>query len=221
VDEPELQKIKTRAALSRGAVVAAGRAIAEREGHEALSLRRLAKDFDVTAPALYAYVETKEDLLRAVAISGFDDLAASFDDIDEVNPLDRIRSIAHAYVAFARANPELWRLMYLFPARLRPISGAESRGAGGRAFESAARSVFDAMSNGEMRLGDPWLTSIAFRSAIHGLTQLSLAGSDLSVDEEAAVLDIVVESMLRGLAPSPGALPPEHPSSEHLPSGRR
>ncbi|MGI9623749.1 MAG: hypothetical protein ACR2PK_13000, partial [Acidimicrobiales bacterium] len=71
-----------------------------------------------------------------------------------------------------------------------------------QAFAAAARSVFDAMACGEMQLGDPWLTAIAFRSAIHGLTQAYLTGSNLSETDEAAVLEIVVESMLAGLSPN-------------------
>jgi AcrR family transcriptional regulator len=171
------------------------------EGHEALSLRRLAKQFGVTAPALYAHVETKQELLGAVAADGFGELKQRIDALDDPSPSDRIRSISRAYVAFARDNSELWRLMNLYPADLRSTDGSASESAGGQAFSAAARSVFDAMACGEMQLGDPWLTAVAFRSAIHGLTQAYLTGSNLSIDEEAAVLDIVVESMLRGLAP--------------------
>ncbi len=147
-------------------------------------------------------METKQELLGAVASEGFSELKSQIDGLDDPSPTERIRSISRTYVAYARNNPELWRLMNLYPADLRSDDGSASESAGGRAFGAAARSVFDAMASGEMQLGDPWLTAVAFRSAIHGLTQAYLTGSNLSPEEEAAVLDIVVDSMLRGLAPT-------------------
>lgn len=193
-----------RPTLNRETVLAAARQVVAEEGHEALSLRRLAKGFGVTAPALYAHVETKQELLSAVAADGFGELKGLIDELDDPSPSDRIRSISRTYVAFARQNPELWRLMNLFPADLRSGDGGASDSPGGQAFAAAARSVFDAMACGEMQLGDPWLTAIAFRSAIHGLTQAYLTGSNLSQEEEAAVLEIVVEGLLAGLAPQKG-----------------
>jgi TetR/AcrR family tetracycline transcriptional repressor len=52
--------------LTREAVVAAGLAIGDAEGLEAVSLRRIAGDVGVTPMALYRYVGSKEELLDAM-----------------------------------------------------------------------------------------------------------------------------------------------------------
>jgi AcrR family transcriptional regulator len=54
------------AGLNREKVLAAALAIADAEGLEALSFRRLATHFDVTPMALYRYVESKEALLDGI-----------------------------------------------------------------------------------------------------------------------------------------------------------
>ena len=56
-----------RPLLHREAIIAAARELIVADGLEALSLRRLAARLGVTAPALYAHVRDKQDLLRAVA----------------------------------------------------------------------------------------------------------------------------------------------------------
>ena len=95
-------------------------------GLEALSLRRLARQLGVTAPAVSTgYVRSKQDLLGALAEIEIDRLAARFEEVDGANPLDpieRIRAHSRAYVAYARDNPELFRVMLLAPPSL-PASG--------------------------------------------------------------------------------------------------
>jgi AcrR family transcriptional regulator len=64
-----------RPGLTREAVVARALEIGTAEGLEAVSLRRLAREFGVTSMALYRYVRDKQDLLNAmteVVLEGMD-----------------------------------------------------------------------------------------------------------------------------------------------------
>jgi AcrR family transcriptional regulator len=55
-----------RAALSRAAMVAAGLAIADLEGLDAVTMRRVARRLDTSASALYVYLRDRDDLLDAM-----------------------------------------------------------------------------------------------------------------------------------------------------------
>jgi AcrR family transcriptional regulator len=55
-----------RPALSRAAIVAAALAIADRDGLDAVSMRRVAEELDTGASALYVYLENRDDLLGAM-----------------------------------------------------------------------------------------------------------------------------------------------------------
>src|SRR5512147_1959624 len=103
-----------RDTLSRESIVRATRVMLRTTDLDDLSLRKLAGTLGVTAPALYAHVEDKEDLLRAVAESGFADLVARFDRVDGDDPVDRLRGYGRAYVAQALADPEVFRVMFLY-----------------------------------------------------------------------------------------------------------
>ena len=112
-----------RPPLQRDAIVAAARALIVEDGLEALSLRRLAAQLGVTAPALYAHVRDKRDLLRALAEGEFETLVARFDAITDPDPIARIKGHGRAYVQHARENPELFRVMVLFPPEMSPATG--------------------------------------------------------------------------------------------------
>ena len=92
----------------------------QKDGLDQVSLRNLAKALGVTAPALYAYVEGKGDLLQAVAEGEFESLIALFeaDQAATDDTVERIRRASHTYVSYARDNPELFKVMFLFPPAL-------------------------------------------------------------------------------------------------------
>lgn len=58
---------RRRTTLSREAIVAAAVAIADAEGLDAVSIRRVAADLGARAMSLYTYIERKEDLLDLMA----------------------------------------------------------------------------------------------------------------------------------------------------------
>lgn len=55
-----------RPALSRAAIIGAALTVADREGLDAVSMRRLAEELATGASALYVYVENRDDLLNAM-----------------------------------------------------------------------------------------------------------------------------------------------------------
>ena len=57
---------KKRSPLSREAIAAAALAIADAEGFQALSMRRVADKLEVGTMSLYYYVKTKDDLLAVI-----------------------------------------------------------------------------------------------------------------------------------------------------------
>jgi AcrR family transcriptional regulator len=84
-----------------------------------VSLRELAREAGVTAPALYRHFAGTEDVARAAALDGFTKLLAAMDAADDPvrdGPAsDRLIVQANAYCDFAVANPGYFRLMFQSP----------------------------------------------------------------------------------------------------------
>jgi len=187
-----------RPPLTRELLVDRARAIVERDGSDAVTLRGLARDLGVTAPALYAYVEDKHDLLAAVATEHFERLVERFAAIDETDPVERIRAQSRAYVAHAVESPGLFRLMFRFPPR--PMPGVTAFPPAEKAFESAATAISDAIEIGALSVDDATVASLAMWAAVHGVAEVLLTG--LWADDEAAsrlLVETVVDTMLDGM----------------------
>jgi len=99
--------------LSR-ALIDAARALLEREGPSALSLRAVAREAGVSPAAPYHHFKDKGELLAAVAHQGWDLLNECLAEARERADSARARmaELGVAYVKFARANPALYRVMY-------------------------------------------------------------------------------------------------------------
>lgn len=194
-----------RGVLDVDVIVDAARRIIAEEGHENFTLRRLGHELDVTAPAVYAHFRSKDDLVRAVAHQEFDQFIEHYSKITEPDPVERLRYISRHYVQYAKENAELFKLMLTFPPGFfrrdffDPSSTSSSFGA--RLFRPRARAVGEAMETGRFAQHDPFLVGLGLFTAVHGVATFLLSEPALDDEFEAALVDLVVDAMLRGLAP--------------------
>lgn len=90
-------------ALSREAVIDRALDLADREGLAAVSIRRIAQDFDVTPMALYWHVKNKDELLAAMGDRILDMVAISGLPTD--GGLERLRPLLERLVAALARHP--------------------------------------------------------------------------------------------------------------------
>ena len=83
--------------------------ILEKEGVEALSLRQVARRAGVSHSAPYRHFREREALLAALAEEGFEALGAAQ---REAGLAGGLRGMGEAYVSFALAHPQRFRLMF-------------------------------------------------------------------------------------------------------------
>jgi TetR/AcrR family tetracycline transcriptional repressor len=90
-------------ALTRDEIVSAALGLADRDGMEALGIRRVARELGVTPMALYRYVESKEELLDLLRESLWSrlDLKASRD----LTWRNELRGIAREFRRLLREHP--------------------------------------------------------------------------------------------------------------------
>lgn len=98
----------------RHALVAVGVEILEKDGLEALSLRRVAREAGVSQAAPYAHFKDKKALLEAIAEVGFAKLAESMAGEAKAasTTVNKRLAFGVGYVVFAVENPALFRLMF-------------------------------------------------------------------------------------------------------------
>lgn len=200
-----------RNALSRQAIIDAAATMVSDVGLDQLSLRRMATHLGVTAPALYAHVSDKSDLLRSIAETGFGDLVTRCEAATDPDPLARIRQLSHAYVEYALAEPEIFRLMFLF--RPREIS-AEGTADGDtvdnelelatQAFALPMAAISEALAASLIHPDrDPLGTALTLWTVSHGLASVLLLGMGFDIATRDRLIDDVISLTLAGLATAP------------------
>lgn len=194
-----------RQPLRRDAIVEAARELISARGLDRLTLRGLAQVFGVSAPALYAHFADKNELLRAVAEREFDTLIARYEqiaaDLDGESALERIRAQGRHYVQLARTDPELFRVMFLFPPDFGAVGtippGAELPAAT-RALNLAIDAVRDAIDEGAIDAEDPLMPAMALWAGAHGVANIFLLDLDLAGAFGDSFIDEVTDRTLAG-----------------------
>ena len=93
-------------------IVATARLLLEREGPEALTMRRLGQELGIRAPSLYKHLASKKAIQVALIEEGFRDIGAALHAALEGwdNPADATRDLLATYRRFGLAQPNLYRL---------------------------------------------------------------------------------------------------------------
>ncbi|AYG63549.1 TetR/AcrR family transcriptional regulator [Rhizobium jaguaris] len=114
------RKTRERAERERRIVVAA-RTIAERDGWASVTIRRLAEEIEYSQPVLYSHFENRDQIVGAVALEGFGELAVMLRAAirPSSTPKERVEGVAAAYLDFAFARPAMYEAMFVLPTGLR------------------------------------------------------------------------------------------------------
>ena len=114
------RRLRDRAAR-RQLIIATARALAEREGLGRGHHRRLSTEIEYSQPVPYKHFASMEDIVEAVALEGFGELAATLSTARSgaAGPEETLSRVAHAYSGFAADNPVLYDAMFMRATRLR------------------------------------------------------------------------------------------------------
>lgn len=95
---------------------ATARALLVRSGAEALTLRATAREMGLTAPALYRYVASHEDLVLAVCQDVLDEVTATLeaarDTEPRTDPVARLMAACRAFREWALGHPREFQLTF-------------------------------------------------------------------------------------------------------------
>ncbi|MEZ4414313.1 MAG: TetR/AcrR family transcriptional regulator [Gemmatimonadota bacterium] len=149
-----------------------------KDGLEGFSMRKLAKDVGVTAPALYRHFRSREGVLVAM-MGEAHRLQAQYlyRALQGHTPAERLERAAREYLSFASEHPEMYEMLYVSPHHLGlselPLEVAEVAAATGRFWQDRVR---EAMEAGILCKGDPDAVGLTLWAHAHGFVTIHLRG---------------------------------------------
>jgi AcrR family transcriptional regulator len=109
IAERKLRDKQTR----RAQIIGAARRIAELEGWSNVTVRRLSDEISYSQPVLYAHFGSREGVLAAVAIEGFQEMGVTLEKARKrAKRGSTVESIAIAYLEFATSSPAMYEVMF-------------------------------------------------------------------------------------------------------------
>jgi len=97
----------------RAQIIGAARRIAELEGWSNVTVRRLSDEISYSQPVLYAHFGSRDGILAAVAIEGFQEIGLALEKARKrVKRGSAAESVAAAYLEFAASSPALYEVMF-------------------------------------------------------------------------------------------------------------
>lgn len=154
-------------------ILATARELAEQQGWDAVTTRRLAERIEYSQPVLYSHFRGKREIIGAIALQGAAEMAVELRAAASAagDARARVTALARAYLDFAARSPAVYDAMFQLD--------------GGLAFarEDTPEPLKDAFTALLETLGevagdgiDPGLFTEVFWAALHGLATLGRAG---------------------------------------------
>ncbi|WP_426404419.1 TetR/AcrR family transcriptional regulator [Streptomyces sp. R-07] len=154
-------------------IVATARELAEQQGWDAVTTRRLAERIEYSQPVLYSHFRGKREIIGAVALQGAAEMAAAVraSAARANSPRERVAALARGYLDFAARNPAVYDAIFQLD--------------GGLAFaqEDTPEPLKDAFAALLESLGEvagdgvhPGMFTEVFWASLHGLATLTRAG---------------------------------------------
>ena len=182
-------------------ILHAARAIFEREGPAAVSMRRVATVIGLTPMAIYRHFPNRAALLKRISDDSFQEIAHHWSARAEGGDVGkRVIAIQRIYLDYALAHPHLFDHAFSVPrkdARRFPDDFRERRSP---TLNVVADVVVEAQRTGYLRKGDPWDIAMTLWAHSHGLIALYRAGR-FSFDERQfrTFYETSLERLLDGL----------------------
>jgi AcrR family transcriptional regulator len=154
-------------------IVATARELAEQQGWDAVTTRRLAERIEYSQPVLYSHFRGKREIIGAVALQGATELAAAVRAAAAAadGPRARVTALARAYLDFAAHNPAVYDAIFQLDGGLafaQDDTPEPLKDAFAALLESLAAVAGDGIH--------PGLFTELFWAALHGLATLTRAG---------------------------------------------
>lgn len=188
----EDRRARDRAAR-RALITDTARKLAEEEGWDAVTTRRLSAEIEYSQPVLYKHFAGMEGVVASVAVQGFAELgdALSAARGGAADGRAALARVAHAFNAFARDNPALFDAMFVRATTL--SFGTEDTPAELNAAFDELRAAVEMVAGAR----DPDTLAEVVWAALHGLITLD-RGNRLRPEFHDARIDALISGVCAG-----------------------
>lgn len=187
---------------TRDRIFLAARTTFERDGLEGLSMRTVAKDAGLSTMAIYRHFPTKDSLLDALMLDGFDAWEARVAGLEEADPLVWLERLLEAFLAFAVEDPHRFDAAFLLKASGAKQFPNDFEGSS-RVISRITARIDEARARGRLRDTPSLDIAMTLSALAQGLVSMDRAGRFGSPEQFRDIYRMAVANGLRAFAAQP------------------
>jgi AcrR family transcriptional regulator len=158
-------------------IASAARRLLDREGTEAVTMRRVANEVGITAMAVYRHYPNRAGLLNVLADEGFAELAGRLQGARLSGSTEkRLERLMNIFLDHALENPRLFQLMFLEPREGARQFPQDFKAGLSPTAAPTAQVLKEGMESGYLREDDVWEIVFEMGALLQGLIMLYLGG---------------------------------------------
>jgi AcrR family transcriptional regulator len=189
---------------TREAILATAMSLYAHAGYGAVTVRAIAQELGYTAPFIYNYFLSKEEIFRALQARGVEMLADAVSTRLTDDPLADLRAIFVGYNQFTKQHRDYFTLMYVDPST--PSANLHENGAQKRMSMEVANRFQRCIEKGLFPQEDARTMGALLWSMVHGaavLRQLQSAAPDFDFEPIAVTgIELTINAITHGLLPA-------------------
>lgn len=195
---------ETQLQTSRELVIEAARHLFRTEGYDGVSMRKIAKEAGCSPSAIYAFFDSKKQILHFLWEEVFRDLVVVLRHAyDRAPPPDRVKALSLAYIDFWLGRADDFRSIFLVEDR--PETAADGYFVEGSAavpdLDIFRMAIAEAQSRGEIIARDPEELKNVLLCAFHGVTLNLLTIPEYQWGSPDRIRDTTVRLLIAGMTP--------------------
>jgi AcrR family transcriptional regulator len=196
------RKAKGDGHMRRAEILRAAERIFVAEGYEGATIRKIADEVGVSSTCLYMHFRDKDQILLEICTAAMERLLAINSTIAEspLDPVEQVRRMLKAYVAFALDNPNAYRLVFCAPhSPMASDREAITHELGAQCRERFFGAVRAIAVEGRLKSGNPQAVYQALWAACHGLASLMITKPSLDWAPAEDLAELLVDGLLFGV----------------------
>jgi AcrR family transcriptional regulator len=193
MEETKQQNLKQR-------IVDAARQVLLSDGYRNFSLRKIAREIDVSATSIYLYFENKDDLVHTLMEEAIErlnnQLAKSITMPDD--PISKLETLAHEYITFALEHPREYQVIYLISSEEMTRYPKEKFRKARKGYEIVTNVLKEGVESGLIAEQKPRIAAYTFWAQLHGVMSVVLSKRlDTRINQE-EFIEEAIEHIIKG-----------------------
>lgn len=181
-------------------IVKAARKVLLSEGYRNFSLRKIAREIDVSATSIYLHFENKDDLVHTLMEEAIERLNTELQKAaDQGNsPIEKLEALAYQYVQFAQKYPREYQVIYLTSSEEMTRYPKEKFRKARKGYEIVIDVLEQGVEEGLIVEEKPRLAAYTFWAQLHGVMSVVLSKRlDTRIDQQ-EFIDEAIEHIIDG-----------------------